>query len=151
MSTITIPFFVFSPLLFGHSRAQEPTGTLLSLYSSPARYRRKLWRPMPADYQLTGASLQSSLMTENPTKFLYMLQTESCLSDYLQEIIGDPSVCPCDVLVLSYRTKCMIPPLSNVQYISVKNKISWGGGRNILYEAAMKREQVTIPLLYSHG
>ena len=74
-------------------------------------------------------------------RFLYMLQTESCLSEYLQEVIGDPSVCPCDVSVLSYRTKCDKPPPPNVRYIFTGTKTSWGGGRNVLYEEAMKRKQ----------
>lgn len=141
-----ILFFVLSLLLFGQFYVREPNWTLLS-HISPARSQRKSWRPIQANYQLTEpveASLQSRLMTQNTIKFLYMLQTESCLSDYLQEVISDPSVCPCDVMVLSYRTKCMVPPPSNVEYISVKNKTSWGGGRNVLYEAAMKREQIYL-------
>ena len=70
-----------------------------------------------------------------------MLQTESCLSEYLQEVIGDPSVCPCDVSVLSYRTKCDKPPPPNVRYIFTGMKTSWGEGRNVFYEEAMKRKQ----------
>ena len=76
-----------------------------------------------------------------------MLQTESCLPAYLQEVIGDPSICPCDVSVLSYRTKCnqLQPPPPNVKYIFTGTNTSWGGGRNVLYEDAMtKREQIYL-------
>ena len=79
--------------------------------------------------------------TKHKLKLLYMLQTESCLPGYLQEVIGDPSVCPCDVLVLSYRTKCDIPPPPNVKYIYTRSRISWGRARNVLYGEAMKRQQ----------
>ena len=82
---------------------------------------------------------------QNGTKrFLYMLQTESCLSPYLQEVIGDPSVCQCDVSVLSFKRKCDNPPPPNVRYIYTRTRTSWGGGRNVLYEEAMKRKQVYL-------
>ena len=81
---------------------------------------------------------------QQPVKFLYLLQTESCLSAYLQEVIGDPSICPCDVLVLSYKTKCDKPPPPNVKYIYTGTGTSWGGARNALYEDAMKREPVYL-------
>ena len=81
---------------------------------------------------------------QNVIKFLYMLQTESCLSEYLQEVIGDPSVCPCDVSVLSYRSKCAKTPPPNVKYIFTGTRTSWGGGRNVLYEDTMKREQIYL-------
>ena len=82
--------------------------------------------------------------TKHKIKLLYMLQTESCLPEYLQEVIGDPSVCPCDVLVLSYEMKCDEPPPPNVKYIYIGNMISWGEARNALYEDAMKREPVYL-------
>ena len=74
-------------------------------------------------------------------KFLYMLQTESCISEYLQKIIGDPSVCPCDVSVLSFRRECNETSPPNVKYIYTETNTSWGGGRNVLYEEAMNRDQ----------
>jgi hypothetical protein len=81
---------------------------------------------------------------QQPARFLYLLQTESCLSPYLQEVIGDPSICPCDVIVLSYRTKCDELPPPNVKYIYTGKRTSWGGGRNVLYEDAMTREPVYL-------
>ena len=79
--------------------------------------------------------------TKHKIKLLYMLQTESCLPEYLEEVIGDPSVCPCDVLVLSHRTICNEPPPRNVKYIYTGRRTSWGRGRNVLYREAMKRKQ----------
>ena len=80
-------------------------------------------------------------------RFLYMIQTESCLDDYLQEVIGNPSACSCDVLVLSFKRECEKLPSSNVKYIYTGQRTSWGGGRNVLYEAAMKKEQVYLYFL----
>ena len=34
-----------------------------------------------------------------------------------------------------------MPPPPNVKYIYTGTKISWGGGRNVLFEEAMKRNQ----------
>ena len=90
--------------------------------------------------QLTD-SREPLVTPKEKAKFLYMLQTESCLSEYLQKVIGDPSVCPCDVSVLSFKTKCNKPPPPNVKYIYTGTNTSWGGGRNVLYEEAMKRKQ----------
>ena len=73
-----------------------------------------------------------------------MLQTESCLSPYLQEVIGDPATCPCNVSVLSFKTKCNQPPPPNVKYIFTGTRTSWGGGRNVLYEDAMQRKQTYL-------
>ena len=89
------------------------------------------------------------MLSRHRIKLLYMVQTESCLSEYHQEVIGDPAVCPCDVLVLSYRTKCDKPPppnsekkMKNVEYIYTGEKwTSWSKGRNVLYREAMKRRQ----------
>ena len=79
------------------------------------------------------------------TRFLYMLQTESCLPADLQKVIGDPSICPCDVSVLSYKTKCEQPHPPNVKYIFTGTNTTWGGGRNVLYKDAMtKREQIYL-------
>ena len=88
-------------------------------------------------------SMETMLVTQkqNGARFLYMLQTESCLSEYLQEVIGDPSVCLCNVSVLSFKQKCDKPPPPNVKYIYTGTKTTWGGGRNVLYKEAMNREQ----------
>ena len=90
--------------------------------------------------QLTDLG-EPSVAQQESVKFLYMVQTDSCLPEYLLEVIGDPSVCPCNVSVLSFETECNTPPPPNVKYIYTGTNTSWGGGRNVLYEEAMKRKQ----------
>ena len=77
-----------------------------------------------------------------PSRFLYLLQTESCLPSNLKsnETIGDPRICNCDVLVLSYRKTCRERPLDHVQYI-FESKTTWETGRNLLFEVAMMRKE----------
>ena len=55
-----------------------------------------------------------------PSRFLYLLQTESCLPDGLRSIeaLGNATVCHCDVLVLSYKQTCNDTPPAHVEYIS---------------------------------
>lgn len=77
-----------------------------------------------------------------PSRFLYMLQTESCLPSNLRsaETIGDPRTCNCDVLVLSYRSVCMEKTLEHVKYI-FDSETTWAAGRNVLFEVAMQRKE----------
>ena len=77
-----------------------------------------------------------------PSRFLYLIQTESCLPSSLKsnETIGDPKICNCDVLVLSYRKKCRERPLYHVQYI-FESKTTWATGRNLLFEVAIMRTE----------
>ena len=108
----------------------------------------QLWSPGISWLKNKSGVLEQPLenvLKEKQERFLYMLQTESCLPAYLQEVIGDPSICPCDVSVLSFKTKCGTPPPLNVKYIFTGTRTSWGGGRNVLYEDAMtKREQIYL-------
>ncbi len=78
-----------------------------------------------------------------PSRFLYLLQTESCLPDKLRSIeaFGDSTACQCDVLVLSYILTCSDPPPAHVEYISASSPTSWSEGRNLLFRAAMRRSE----------
>ena len=122
---------------FGSEMPSEHTEKSVSLTSSLAPLTSSMTEPK-------REQAISPMQKQNGVRFLYMLQTESCLSSYLQEVIGDPSVCPCDVLVLSFRTNCTKPHPPNVEYIFTGTRTSWGGGRNVLYEEAMKKEQVYL-------
>ena len=77
-----------------------------------------------------------------PSRFLYLVQTESCLPSNLKssETIGDPEICNCDVLVLSYSEVCREQPLDHVEYI-FKSQTTWSMGRNHLFRAAMSRKE----------
>ena len=89
---------------------------------------------------------QSNLFTMVPTfvtKFLYLVQTGSCLPKHLKsvETIGNGTVCQCDVLVLSFKTVCHENPLEHIEYIFNSSANSWNLRRNLLYEATMARRE----------
>ena len=75
-----------------------------------------------------------------PSRFLYLVQTESCLPDHLDsgKAIGYASACQCDVLVLSYKQVCSVTPSPHVEYI-FNSSTTWTTGRNLLFEVARRR------------
>ena len=75
-------------------------------------------------------------------KFLYLLQTESCIPGNLDssKAIGNGSYCQCDVLVLSYKQKCRESTLDHVKYLFDPSS-TWNVGRNLLYLTAMNRSK----------
>ena len=80
-----------------------------------------------------------------PSRFLYLLQTESCLPDGLRSIeaLGNATACHCDVLVLSCKQTCNDTPPAHVEYISASSRVptSWSEGRNLLFGVAMGRSE----------
>ena len=76
------------------------------------------------------------------SRFLYLVQTESCLPNRLKssDTIGNASACQCDVLVLSYKQSCKEKPPEHVTYL-FNSSASWNVGRNLLFEAARKRDK----------
>ena len=89
-----------------------------------------------------GTNCHASTSKTSSKKFVYLTQTESCLSDYLEstEVWGDPSSCQCDVLVLSYKQKCTDNSRPHIQYI-FNSSTTWTTGRNLLYETIISRER----------
>ena len=79
----------------------------------------------------------------NTIRFLYLVQTESCLPQNLAspEVLGDPSSCNCDVLVLNYKERCSNISLPHVEYV-FNSSTTWTTGRNLLYDLAMKRNEI---------
>ena len=75
-----------------------------------------------------------------PSRFLYLLQTESCLPDHLGSVkaIGNASACQCDVLVLSYKQICSVTPSPHAEYL-FNSSTTWTTGRNLLFEVARRR------------
>ena len=74
-------------------------------------------------------------------KFLYLVQTESCLPGHLRSVdaLGNASFCQCDILVLSYKQPCNDTlSLPHVEYI-FNSSTTWTTGRNLLFEIAMQR------------
>ena len=76
----------------------------------------------------------------SPKPFVYLTQTEQCLpSNFASSSeIGDHETCNCDVIVLSFRTKCQMQKLTHITYLFYPNT-GWGTGRNVLYFAAVMR------------
>ena len=76
------------------------------------------------------------------SRLVYLVQTESCLPKYLAspEVIGNPSNCNCDVLVLNYKKKCNDTSLPHVEYV-FNSSTTWTTGRNLLYELVMRRDE----------
>lgn len=100
---------------------------------------------MPAQAGLNAQEAKASVAKSGySTKLLiYLTQTEQCLPPNLASSsqIGDPDTCNCDVIVLSFQTKCHERNSSHVFYLFDPNT-GWGSGRNILYFTAMNRTQV---------
>ncbi len=78
--------------------------------------------------------------TKITKSFLYLTQTEECLPAYLlsNDTLGDPSLCNCDVIILSYIRECKNSSHPHVQNIFAPIK-QWSVGRNLLYTTAMNR------------
>ena len=81
-----------------------------------------------------------NLNNKTTKKFLYLLQTETCIPDYLKDskAIGNPLTCNCDVLVLGYVSLCKEASPKHIQYVHDPNT-TWSTGRNRLHDIAMKR------------
>ena len=67
-----------------------------------------------------------------PSRILYLLQTEECLPSHLRLALGNSSLCQCDVAVLSFVNVCNDTSLPHVSYIFNPNT-TWTTGRNLLY------------------
>ena len=75
-------------------------------------------------------------------RFLYLIQTESCVPDHLEsvEAFGNALSCQCDVLVLSYKQACSKTVSPNIEYL-YNSSTTWATGRNLVYKVAMKRSE----------
>lgn len=75
--------------------------------------------------------------------FIYLTQAVQCISPLKASAkqIGDPKSCNCDVIVLSYRKQCGEKNKTSVHITYLFNRsTTWASGRNVLYNAAMKRK-----------
>ena len=80
--------------------------------------------------------------TKITKSFLYLTQTEECLPAYLlsNDTLGDPSLCNCDVIILSYKRRCQYSSHPHIQNI-FDPTTTWNSGRNLLYTTAMNRTE----------
>ena len=76
------------------------------------------------------------------TKFLVMVQAESCLTNHLnsEEAFGNTTLCQCDVLVLTFKRECNKASQAHIEYI-FKPGTSWNQGRNLLLEVGKNRSE----------
>ena len=86
------------------------------------------------------AAVTTTVVEFNKT-FIYLTQTEQCLPQNLatSSEIGNPATCNCDVIVLSFQSKCQDQTSSHITYLFDPNT-GWGTGRNALYFAAIARK-----------
>lgn len=89
----------------------------------------------------TKLELNDAAQSTDTKPFLYLTGTEQCLPANLASAnqIGDPKTCACDVMVLSFRTKCETPQgnQSHISYLFDPNT-GWASARNVLFFTAMK-------------
>ena len=72
--------------------------------------------------------------------FIYLTETEQCLPRNLASSskIGDPEICNCDVIVLSFRDECQDNNQTHITYLFDPNTL-FASGRNVLFFAALNR------------
>ena len=134
IGTVLLNLFCFTVLL-----VKNPVATVWMNRPTPQRtvfsYTEELddGRDIPPPREVPGTK---------PSRFLYLVQTEGCLPSNLRlnETIGNPEICNCDVLVLSYHEECRERPSNHVKYIFDSNT-TWGTGRNRLFEVAMRMKE----------
>lgn len=81
-----------------------------------------------------------ALIKQNEKQFLYVTQTESCLSKeiFRPDQLGS-SKTSYDVLVLSWKSPCVnTNEYDNVRYIYTTQNTSWSTGRNLLYSHILR-------------
>ena len=85
-------------------------------------------------------------------KFAYLVQTERCLSELfmLAEYLSSSSECQCDVIVFSYKGKCLDNGHSHIVYLYEPNS-TWNTGRNLLYTIARGRNVSYLYYIFLDG
>ena len=84
-------------------------------------------------------------------KFIYLVQTEQCIPDVFisgDNSIGNPEECQCDVIVFSFKEKCLNLAPSHVEYIDPRPS-TLNIGKNIMYQAAMSRNTDYLYYIFS--
>ncbi|XP_078365053.1 uncharacterized protein LOC144649438 [Oculina patagonica] len=91
--------------------------------------------------ELREYAAQRSTEITRVKPFIYLTETERCLPPNLatSSQIGDAKTCDCDVIVLSFRSKCRRNDnQSHISYLFNPNT-GWASGRNVLFFEAMDR------------
>ena len=99
----------------------------------------------------SALSLAHLLRTKRTNKtFLWLLQTRSCLPLHMAEMsaLGDPATCDCDILVLSFKSKCTFSQFPHVFYM-FNTSVTWTTGRTELYNTAIKLNRQYLYYIFS--
>ena len=79
---------------------------------------------------------------DKPSRFLVMIQVDKCPSNLTAEDkFRNVKKCNCDVLVLTYKEKCVKPhPTTHIEYI-IHPGTTWNTGRNLMLEVGRNRTE----------
>ena len=119
---------------------------LILLYASLAcnsKFVYTLWAPPPAyEFEVKSHVQHDKRIPRKQTKFLVMVQGESCLKNHLnsEEAFGNTTLCQCDVLVLAYKRECNEASPVHIKYV-FKPGTTWNEGRNLLLEVGRSRSE----------
>ena len=98
----------------------------------------------------TNLEHNNTAQSTDTKPFLYLTGTEQCLPANLASSnqIGDTKTCACDVMVLSFRTKCETPQgnQSHISYLFDPNT-GWASARNVLF-FYRNENKTSLPLLH---
>ena len=100
---------------------------------------------------LLRQKLQEQTLQKN---FLYLVQTEQCLSELLmqKEYLSNSSECHCDVIVYGYKGKCLDIQHKHIVYLYEPNSAStWNTGRNMLYKIGRDRNVSYLYYIFLDG
>ena len=88
------------------------------------------------------AQVTSVWPSTKPSRFLVMIQTDKCPNGLTaKDIFGDKEKCNCDVLILTFKEKCLKPPPStHIEYI-FQPGTTWNTGRNLMLEVGRNRTE----------
>ena len=116
-----------------HTMGGEPSDSKHTMGAGPSDSNRTM-EAGPGD---SNHTMEGDAKRAQP-RFVYAIQTESCLPIHLKKALGNPDECNCDVLVLSYKQSCTAVSLRHIKYIN-GSSLSWPEGRNLMWQVAKSR------------
>ena len=131
LRAFTLTVAIFTIYLIHNEEWSAPIRNLRDLH--PFQIIPDEIKAKPCNIQQTPEDFYShGDMDNQPSRILYLVQTEECLPDHLRLALGDSSACQCDVAVLSFKNICNDTSLPHVTYL-FNSSTTWTTGRNLLY------------------
>ena len=124
--SVPVPFYTPG----NETNVQVPPGRQSK--ASPTTLDTKQQRSSKLPYDTQTQAHGEHPPAQRQRLFLYLTQTEECLPQQFRKALGDPAVCQCDVVVLSYKENCTDSSLPHVRYI-FNQSTTWATGRNLLF------------------